>query len=102
VSCLALSSNNPVPEGFFNSTISIVGRESVPVVRADVAAGDLVTGPRPSRIEIRLFRETRSVLEYSFPMIAVGQMNQSLSGKTAIMRNDTIPTVVVNRLVSTV
>ena len=59
VPCPALSS-----DGFFDSicTISIVGRESV--VRANVTAGELAIAPRPSRMEIRLFKETRKVLEY--------------------------------------
>jgi len=32
-----------------------------------------------SRIEMRLFRDTRSVLEYTFPSMDVGQTNQFLS-----------------------
>ncbi len=67
VSCPALSSDDPATnttEGFFDSTctISDVGCESR--VRANVTAPDRATAPRPSRMETRLFRETRSVLEY--------------------------------------
>src|SRR6266702_2504959 len=70
VNCPALSSDDPLTntaEGFFSSTctISDVGRELA--VRANVRCGDLATSPRPSRMEIRLFRETRNVLEYLRP-----------------------------------
>jgi hypothetical protein len=67
VSCLAPFSDNPAPdvaEGVFNSTCTISNVARTSVVRANVTSGDLATAPRPSRMEIRLFRETRSVLEY--------------------------------------
>ncbi len=67
VSRPAPSSDDPVTNtagGFFSSTctISDVGRELA--VIANVRGGDLTTALRPSRMEIRLFRETSNVLEY--------------------------------------
>ena|SRR6266404_5543133 len=64
VACPALSSNDcpsreTASEGFFKSPVG-----SDVVLRANVMAGDLATAWGPSRIEILLFRETRSVLEY--------------------------------------
>jgi len=74
------------------------------VVMASSIAGLLLTTgfPVALRIEIRLLSETRSVLEYNFPRIAVGHVYQFLLGNMINTRNETIPTEVVNRLVSTV
>ncbi len=70
VNCPALSSDDPptdTADGFFKCTctISDVGWELA--VRANVRGGGLTTAPRLSRMEIRLFRETRIVLEYLRP-----------------------------------
>ncbi len=64
VACPALSLNDcptraTASEGFFKSPVG-----SDVVLRANVMAGDVTTTWGPSRIAIRLFRETRSVLEY--------------------------------------
>lgn len=69
-----------------------------------VASGKLITALRagPSRITIRLFKEASSAFAYNFPIMAVGQLNQSSSGLTTINTKAVVATVVVNKLVSTV
>jgi len=64
------------------------------VVMASSIAGLLLTTgfPVALRIEIRLLSETRSVLEYNFPRIAVGHVYQFLLGNMINTRNETIPT----------
>jgi len=75
--------------------------ERVPVV-SEVSGLIAAFRADPSRIAMRLFNEASSALAYSFPIIAVGQVYQSLSGFTVINTKAMIATVVVNKLVSTV
>ncbi|KAH9071140.1 hypothetical protein EDB83DRAFT_317904 [Lactarius deliciosus] len=68
VSCPASSSDDPATitaaEGILNSTCMNSGVVWGLAVKANVTGGDPTTALCPSRREIRLFRETRSVLEY--------------------------------------
>jgi len=105
LSCPSYSPDSVLPLDVRLNFSSTYVAPEVTLEDGTVMARDLRTTPLAdwtSRRAMRLLRETRSVLEYSFPMMAVGQVNQFLSGNIETINNAITPTIEVKTLVSIV